>query len=404
MDTNRAVQDLYEQFPYPKPDTDLASIVEGKRGPAWNPKTSHAIFFPDQTMRQDLEILVAGCGTNTAQQHAAFLPKAKVTGIDISEASLALARESASRFGLKNLELIRHPIEKVADLGKTFDLVVCQGVLHHLEDPVVGLRALGSVTKPTGAMSLMVYGRYGRTGIYMLQELFRDRLGMKVCRPDLERLQAAFTLLPDDHPFRIVHKERAQLISLEEIADMTLHPRDKAYTVEDVRALVDGAGLAFQRWLPQVHYDIEVSPLAGVLGQPFAKLDPWQRAAAMELFHGTLLKHEFVVTPRGRPSPEDLFGGERIKDAVPMLSGHLVAQQQGEHVVLTNDQHQIPYRIHVPIRGEFAFLKRIDGKHTVAEIVAAGAKDQGCKTTLEEGLTFFRVAYRADMIDLRLKV
>jgi 2-polyprenyl-3-methyl-5-hydroxy-6-metoxy-1,4-benzoquinol methylase len=43
-------------------------------------------------------------------------------------------------------------------------------VLHHLADPDAGLRALRSVLKPEGAIDLMVYARYGRTGISMLQD------------------------------------------------------------------------------------------------------------------------------------------------------------------------------------------------------------------------------------------
>lgn len=401
-DTNRAVRELYESFPYPKPDTDLASILAGQRGPAWNAKTSHALFFPEEAPRDDLEILVAGCGTNTAQQNAAFLPNAKITAIDISDASLALARASAERFGLRNLELLKHPIEKVAELGKTFDLVICQGVIHHLEDPVVGLKALGSVLKPTGAMNVMLYGKYGRTGIYMLQELLRDRLGMKVQRDDLERIQTALTMLPDAHPFSIVHRDRAQRISLEEIADMTLHPRDRAYAVDDVRALVEGAGMKLHRWLAQGQYEIEVSPLASALGDRFRGMDAWQRAAAMELFQGTILKHEFVVTHPERPSASQLFRGGGLEHAVPVLSGHLEVGREGEFAVLTNVRHQMPYRLLVPVRGEFGFLKRIDGVRTVRQIAALAAADKACTCNLEDGFEFARAAWLADMIDLRV--
>src|SRR5262249_31449282 len=153
--------------------------------------------------------------------------------IDISDASLDLARKAAAKFGLKNVEFRKLPIERAAELGRSFDFILCHGVLHHLDDPVVGLRALGSVLRDDGVVSAMLYGRYGRTGIYMLQELFRDRLGLSVNHANLERLQAVFTMLPEEHPFRIVHKNRGERLALEELADMILHPRDKAYAVAD---------------------------------------------------------------------------------------------------------------------------------------------------------------------------
>ena len=45
--------------------------------------------------------------------------------------------------------------------------------MHHLEDPDAGLRALLSVLKDGGALGIMVYGQYGRTGVYQMQETLR---------------------------------------------------------------------------------------------------------------------------------------------------------------------------------------------------------------------------------------
>ena len=64
------------------------------------------------------------------------------------------------------------------EVATTFDQIVCTGVLHHLENPDAGLAALRDVLKPDGAMHLMVYAPYGRTGIYMLQEFCR-RVGIR---------------------------------------------------------------------------------------------------------------------------------------------------------------------------------------------------------------------------------
>ena len=74
-----------------------------------------------------------------------------------------------------------------AELGRTFDQVVCTGVLHHLPDPDLGLRALRDVLRPQGAMHLMVYALYGRAGIYMMQEYCR-LLGISSSDTDLRDL------------------------------------------------------------------------------------------------------------------------------------------------------------------------------------------------------------------------
>ena len=400
MDANQSVKELYEHFPYPRADENLAPFLERKMIPAWNPRDSFALFFPDQPFREDLDILIAGCGTNTAQQHAACMPNARIVGVDISSSSLAHAQKVIDSFGLKNVELIQLPLEKVETLGRTFDLVHCQGVLHHLESPSAGLHALAKVTRPTGALSLMLYATYGRAGVYMLQELFRDRLGLAVSEADLSRVQTATQMLPAGHPFKAVHAKSGERIALEELADLLLHPRDIAYTVGDVKRLVDDSGLLFQRWMGQAQYTPEVSPFQEFAPE-FARMDFWQKSAAMELFYGKLITHQFVLSHPGRPTPGDLFAIDKMPRAVPILSPHLRVTHAGGEVELVHSQHQVPFRVTLPLTGEAAFLKHVDGSRTVAQIVeaAAPANQRYAAQKLANG--FFHELYLADMVELR---
>ena len=91
------------------------------------------------------------------------------------------------------------PIENIQELGRSFDLIVCTGVLHHLLDPDLGLRTLREVLRPQGAMRVMVYARYGRTGIYMMQEYCR-LLGVSPSEDDLRELGVTLAALPANHP------------------------------------------------------------------------------------------------------------------------------------------------------------------------------------------------------------
>jgi 2-polyprenyl-3-methyl-5-hydroxy-6-metoxy-1,4-benzoquinol methylase len=81
------------------------------------------------------------------------------------------------KYNRNNLHVYRLAIERVNELAMCFDQIVCTGVLHHLADPDAGLRALREVLVPDGAMHLMVYAPYRRTGSYVLQE-FSRRVGI----------------------------------------------------------------------------------------------------------------------------------------------------------------------------------------------------------------------------------
>src|SRR5262249_16483658 len=131
------------------------------------------LLWTTAKQRTHRKTLVAGCGTSQAAAHAMREPDAHVTGIDISVTSISHTRDLQRKYNLRNLVLHRLAIEEIGQLGQTFDEIVCTGVLHHLPDPDVGLRALRCVLAPDGAMHVMVYGTYGRAGIYMIREYCR---------------------------------------------------------------------------------------------------------------------------------------------------------------------------------------------------------------------------------------
>ncbi|MEM6990566.1 MAG: class I SAM-dependent methyltransferase [Myxococcota bacterium] len=390
-DPDAALRHLYEAFPYPRSMDDLSDFREGRRQPTWNPKTSFPVFFPHAKPRGDLDILVAGCGTNLAPVFAATMPEARVVGIDISGASIALSKKLAAQSGLANIEHHELSIEEVGTLGRSFDFVCATGVIHHLADPAAGLRALAGVLADDGAMMVMVYAKYGRQGIYMLQELCR-MLGMSVNELDAAKAQRLLALLPAQHPFRRIYGAEIKNISLEEVMDMVLNPRDVAYRVPDIRQLVDDAGLGFHRWLGNAEYRPELSSLTGAgLEGAFERLSSWDRAAAAELTFGNLIKHSFVLTHPARPTAEALFDGPGIADAVPTLSAHLHIDHKGPNLVATNAAHQVRIEMVAPVLDFGRLLKAADGTRTVGEIVG----DVG-----EPGLDLYRRLYHADAIQL----
>ena len=98
---------------------------------------------------EGLHVLDAGCGMGR-WLHFARAAGAKIVGMDVSPAiDVAAGREGVD---LVQADL-RHPPLRPG----SFDLVYCLGVLHHLEEPLRGLRALASLVRPGGELRIYVY-------------------------------------------------------------------------------------------------------------------------------------------------------------------------------------------------------------------------------------------------------
>src|SRR5688572_21370061 len=90
------------------------------------------LLWPDKPFTEVRTILVAGCGTSQAAKHAVRCPATRVVGIDVSATSVRHTNHLRQKYGLRNLTVHQLPIDRVGELGLTFDEIVCTGVLHHL--------------------------------------------------------------------------------------------------------------------------------------------------------------------------------------------------------------------------------------------------------------------------------
>jgi len=368
------VRDFYERMPYPAPLTSLDEHLEHYG----NPDRRRALFhlmWPTERPRANQEILIAGCGTSQAARYALREPNAQITAIDISETSLGHTRKLQQKYELGNLELHHLSILDVQLLKKSFDQIVCTGVLHHLPDPDLGLQSLRSVLNPGGAMQIMVYASYGRTGIYMLQA-YCKLLGICPSDQELQELAATLNCLPKDHPLtHLLHKGK-DFRNPDALADALLHPHDRAYRVPQIHEWLENCGMSFGRWIEQAPYlahcgVVAKSPHATRL----ASLPPPLQHAAVELFRGTMVSHSFTAYRNDRSSPSQpiTFAGDRWREYVPIALPWTVCVREnlppGNVAVLINPSHRFTDLI-LPINSlENRLLGAIDGKRNLAEIL-----------------------------------
>src|SRR3712207_1823629 len=132
------VRELYETFPFPArdPTTESTTSLPISRTDILA-KVNHHGFGGRRDFTKGFRALVAGGGTGDA---AIFLAAqlrdtdAEVVYLDLSEASLAIARRRAALRGLEQrVRWIHGSLLDAARLGLgRFDYITCLGVLHHL--------------------------------------------------------------------------------------------------------------------------------------------------------------------------------------------------------------------------------------------------------------------------------
>lgn len=110
----------------------------------------------DTTYPAGATVLEAGCGVGAQTiTLARQSPDALITSLEISEASLAIARERAEAEEISNVTFIQGDIFDLPPGLGPFDHIFVCFVLEHLPNPGQALTCLKSVLKPGGTMTVI---------------------------------------------------------------------------------------------------------------------------------------------------------------------------------------------------------------------------------------------------------
>jgi SAM-dependent methyltransferase len=368
------IREFYTNHPYPPPITDLDRAREVYRDENVV-RAEYHLFWPYKEYRADIDVLVAGCGTWQSAKFALVHPEARVVAIDVSTTSLEHTEALKQKYELANLETRQLPIENAGDLKQSFDLIVCTGVLHHLVDPEVGLRALRSVLQNDGAMYLMLYAPYGRVGVSMMQEYCR-RLGIGTSPQEINDLTAALKAMPQHHPLLSMLRGARDAANADALVDALLNPRDRTYSVSQLFDFLGTNELSLGRWYWQAAY----SPLCGAISttphaRRLAALPEREQFATMELWRGLIANHDFIVhrSDMNRDDLEVRFDGEDHFRYVPIRRPWTLCVQErlppGVAGALVNQTHLFDDLYVFIDAQEKEMFDAIDGRRSVGEIV-----------------------------------
>ena len=113
------------------------------------------------------KVLDVGCGGGILSE-AMALRGADVTGIDMGEAPLNVAKLHALESGVK-VQYRRTPVEQLADeMPASFDIVTCLEMMEHVPDPASVIEACYRLVKPGGQVFFSTINRNPKSYLFAI--------------------------------------------------------------------------------------------------------------------------------------------------------------------------------------------------------------------------------------------
>lgn len=393
ISTTEIVAAQYNSWCYPKPIEDMVLAISEGYYEHGSPKLYGPLLWPERRNLSQLKILIAGCGTNQAAYNALVMPEAAITAIDISMASLQHSQYLKEKHNLSNISHHKMSLLEVKNLEMDFDLIICGGVLHHLPDPDAGLRSLRSVLAKDGVMSLMVYGKYLRQGVYIMQETFQ-RLKCTQSQQDVDFVKNTIKHLPITHALQSYLKVADDLVYDSGIVDTFLHPQDKAYSVPEVLSFVRNNGLSFFDWEDRCRYSASaLFNSEALLHEKLQNMPEEEQWPIIELLGYHCGVHRFFVChPEREKKSKISFDGEAWLGFVPIIRPRLNIVENGDIELnipakLKREWHE--FNVH---RVGITLLKSVNGVRTISEIIMASTEINH-QTNLQNSKDFFKTMH-----------
>jgi SAM-dependent methyltransferase len=226
-DVTEEVKAFYEETPFPNYDEhdSVRSLIDKSRSGGY----AHLL---DLAIPHNSTVLEVGCGTG---QLSNFLGVGcrRVIGTDLCLNSLRLGESFRVRHELDRVQFVQMNLFRPALGQERFDVILCNGVLHHTSDPHGGFRGLVPLLKPGGMIVIGLYNRWGRLMTDLRRQVFRMTGGRaRWIDPYLRNEK----LHPD--------KERAWF------ADQYRHPHESKHTIDEIIEWFDEAGVDLVRGVP----------------------------------------------------------------------------------------------------------------------------------------------------------
>jgi len=302
----QSVRAMYEQFPYPAGGLQIRAAADARLALS---------YVERRAPRQGpIRVLDAGCGRGLGVLAAAMTqPGVQFLGVDINRVALDEAARAAAQLGLSNVRFQECNLMTMDGLEPPeggFDLIYSLGVVHHMADPLAGLRNLRRVLAPHGAIVFMVYAAMGRMALMRVATAIRLLFPGGEPLADRLDLARAMAQAAGEGCLRGTFWQDTWRNSDVEFVDRLLNVNETQYDVGALWRLLGEAGLRFLRWIEPHEWSVDTVFPPGPLRDRLASLRPLEQFQIIELAFERnsldLIVARDDAAPRPAPTPAQL--------------------------------------------------------------------------------------------------
>jgi len=229
-DVSSEVRAFYEDKPFPNYDEfdDIGSLqAKARRG----------VFARLLDEQIPLNSTIIEFGSGTAQLSLFLSARGRpVIAADMCLNSLRLGREFADSNGLDSVHFAQMNLLQPAAAPENFDLVICNGVLHHTCDTRAALESISRMVRPGGYILFGLYHFWGRLVTDLRRQLFR--------------------VSPNRFSFLDPNLRNSALSAAKKEAwfnDQYRHPHESKHTIRECVEWLGATDFEFVRSIPDTH-------------------------------------------------------------------------------------------------------------------------------------------------------
>jgi len=234
---SKKIASQYENSPYPR--WNSITLIEAQElediiNLCIQPNT---ISIPK---KDKLNVLIAGCGTGKVVLSAANLYKnSNIYAFDLSKNSLSYAKRLTEEYQHKNVSFFQSDILEASKINKTFDIIECTGVLHHMDNPLLGLKSLVNLLKNNGYIKLSLYSTKSRKFVKMI----RKDIAMNKLKVNKENMIEYRNKMKID--YKNYKFTSSDFYTLSGFRDLFFNVKEHTFSQVEVKKIIDEFGLEF---------------------------------------------------------------------------------------------------------------------------------------------------------------